>query len=44
MQYIIGAVAGVAIAAIAFGIYDLFFKKDDLEEMEWIPLSEDGRV
>lgn len=44
MQYLIGALFGVAITAIALSLWDLFFKKDDLEEMTWIPLDEDGRV
>ena len=34
MQYLIGAIAGVAISAICLSVYDLFFKKDDLEDFE----------
>lgn len=44
MQYLIGALFGVAITAIVLSLYDLFLKKDDLEEMTWFPIDENGRV
>lgn len=36
MQYIIGALAGVAISAICLSIYDLFFKNEDFEDFDEI--------
>ena len=39
MNYLLAAAFGAAITAIGLSIYDLFFAEDELEEMEWIPLS-----
>ena len=37
MNYIFAAVGAVAIVAIILSVWDLFFRRDDLTEMEYLP-------
>lgn len=36
MNYLLAALFGAGITALGLSIYDLFFREDDLDEMEYI--------